>query len=128
MRFLSLAALALLTLTSLALDLPTGGTDIRQGRGLQASASQGVGIAEPLPTGNRITISAATPSKPFGAQFTAPITDAIAKNEPVLAIIKARMIHSATTEAVNLCAQRLELLREICQRLLLASAARRIAP
>jgi hypothetical protein len=62
MRFLPLAALALLTLTSPALDLPPGGTDIHQGRGLQASASQGVGIAEPLPTGNRITISAATPS------------------------------------------------------------------
>ena len=95
MRILPLAALALLTLNSLALDLPTGGTDIRQGRGLQASASQGVGIAEPLPTGKRITIPEALPGKPYGAQFTAPITAAIAKNEPVLAIIKARIVGGA---------------------------------
>jgi endo-1,4-beta-xylanase len=95
MRFLSLAALALLTLTSLALDHPPGGTDIRQGRGLQASANATTGVVEALPEGKRITISAATPSKPFGAQFTAPITDAIAKNEPVLAVIKARIVGGA---------------------------------
>jgi hypothetical protein len=33
--------------------------------------------------------------KPYGAQFTSPITDAIAKNEPVLAIIKARIVGGA---------------------------------
>ena len=92
MRILPLAALALLTLNSLALDLPTGGTDIRQGRGLQASANNGTGIVESLPEGKRITIPEALPGKPYGAQFTAPITAAIAKNEPVLAIIKARIV------------------------------------
>ena len=92
MRILPLAALALLTLNSLALDLPTGGTDIRQGRGLQASANNGTGTVESLPTGKRITIPEALPGKPYGAQFTAPITAAIAKNEPVLAIIKARIV------------------------------------
>jgi GH35 family endo-1,4-beta-xylanase len=92
MRILPLAALALLTLTSPALDLPTGGTGIRQGRGLQASANNGTGIVESLPEGKRITIPEALPGKPYGAQFTAPITDAIAKNEPVLAIIKARIV------------------------------------
>ncbi|MDH4476013.1 MAG: endo-1,4-beta-xylanase [Verrucomicrobiaceae bacterium] len=92
MRILPLAALALLTLNSLALDLPTGGTDIRQGRGLQASANNGTGTVESLPTGKRITIPEALPGKPYGAQFTAPITAAIAKNEPVLAIIKARVV------------------------------------
>ncbi len=92
MRILPLAALALLTLNSLALDLPTGGTDIRQGRGLQASANNGTGIVESLPEGKRITIPEALPGKPYGAQFTAPITAAIAKNEPVLAIIKARVV------------------------------------
>jgi GH35 family endo-1,4-beta-xylanase len=95
MRILPLAALALLTLTSLALDLPTGGTDIRQGRGLQASANNGTGTVESLPEGKRITIPEALPAKPYGAQFTAPITAAIAKNEPVLAIIKARVVGGA---------------------------------
>ena len=95
MRILPLAALALLTLTSLALDLPTGGTDIRQGRGLQASANNGTGTVESLPEGKRITIPEALPGKPYGAQFTAPITAAIAKNEPVLAIIKARIVGGA---------------------------------
>jgi GH35 family endo-1,4-beta-xylanase len=95
MRILPLAALALLTLNSLALDLPTGGTDIRQGRGLQASANNGTGTVESLPEGKRITIPEALPAKPYGAQFTAPITAAIAKNEPVLAIIKARVVGGA---------------------------------
>jgi GH35 family endo-1,4-beta-xylanase len=95
MRILPLAALALLTLNSLALDLPTGGTDIRQGRGLQASANNGTGTVESLPEGKRITIPEALPGKPYGAQFTAPITAAIAKNEPVLAIIKARIVGGA---------------------------------
>ena len=95
MRILPLAALALLTLTSPALDLPTGGTGIRQGRGLQASANNGTGTVESLPEGKRITIPEALPGKPYGAQFTAPITAAIAKNEPVLAIIKARIVGGA---------------------------------
>ena len=95
MRFHPLAALVLLTLNSLALDLPTGGTNIRQGRGLQASANNSTGTVESLPEGKRITIPEAHPAKPYGAQFTAPITDAIAKNEPVLAIIKARIIGGA---------------------------------
>lgn len=95
MRILPLAAFALLTLTSLAIDLPTGGIDIRQGRGLQASANNGAGIVESLPEGKRITIPEALPGKPYGAQFTAPITAAIAKNEPVLAIIKARVVGGA---------------------------------
>jgi len=95
MRILPLAALALLTLTSLALDLPTGGTDIRQDRGLQASANNGTGTVDSLPEGKRITIPEALPGKPYGAQFTAPITAAIAKNEPVLAIIKARIVGGA---------------------------------
>lgn len=82
---------------ALALELPPGGTEIRAGGGVQASATDGAGVVESLPdgAGKRITIAEALPAKAYGAQFTAPVASAIAKNEPVLAIIKARVIGDA---------------------------------
>jgi endo-1,4-beta-xylanase len=79
----------------LGLDLPAGGTDIREGRGLQASATAGAGVVESLPMGQRLTIPEANPAKAYAAQFTAPLTHDIGKNEPVLALIKARVIGGA---------------------------------
>jgi len=99
MRFFLLAGFLLTsrTLVGLAAELPPGGTEIRRGGGVQASATEGAGVVEALPdgAGKRITIAEALPAKAYGAQFTAPFAAAIAKNEPVLAIIKARVIGEA---------------------------------
>ena len=92
---------ALLATTSLiALDLPPGGADVRGEAALQASASAAVGEVEPLPVGKRVTITQADPAKAYAAQFTAPVALEIAKNERVLAIIKARVVGGAESGEV----------------------------
>ncbi len=78
------------------LDLPAGGVDVRENRGLQANANQTVGSVESLPAGKRLLITQPNPAKSYTAQFTAPIQAAIAKNEPVLALIKARVVGEET--------------------------------
>jgi endo-1,4-beta-xylanase len=98
MRFpLVFCILALLNPPVSALELPAGGVDIRAGRGIQASSSREAGAVENLADspGKRITITEALPAKPYGAQFTAPIAEAIGKKEPVLAIVKARVAGGA---------------------------------
>ncbi len=77
-----------------ALEIPAGGTDVRGNSTLEASASKAVGKVEDLAIGKRITITQPDAAKAYSAQFTAPITEGIAKNERVLAIIKARIIGS----------------------------------
>lgn len=84
---------------SLALDVPSGGIDVRADGALQASASPACKV-ESLPVGKRITISKADPAKAFSAQFTAPVSVEIAKKEPVLAIIKARVVGAAESGEV----------------------------
>jgi hypothetical protein len=76
---------------ALALDLPAGGTEIGTGA-LQASANAKAGKVEPLQPGQRITITHADEAKSYSAQFTAPIGSAVAKNERVFAILKARVV------------------------------------
>jgi endo-1,4-beta-xylanase len=76
---------------ALALDLPAGGTEIGTGA-LQASANAKAGKAEALQPGQRITITHADEAKSYSAQFTAPISAAVAKNERVFAILKARVV------------------------------------
>lgn len=94
---LAACGLSLFFVPASAKDLPPGGTEIRPGGDIQASATDGAGGVESLPDGEgkRITIAEALPAKAYGAQFTAPFSSAIAKNEPVLAIIKARVIGGA---------------------------------
>ncbi|MCB1275374.1 endo-1,4-beta-xylanase [Prosthecobacter sp.] len=75
-----------------ALDFPPGGKDVRNDALLQANASAEAGTMENLAMGKRITITKADHTKPYAAQFTAPISTEVAKGERVLAIIKARVV------------------------------------
>ncbi|WP_395750463.1 endo-1,4-beta-xylanase [Prosthecobacter sp.] len=101
MKRLLLTALLTTTLCRLhALEIPPGGMEANGAVVLQASASKAAGTVENLAPGKRITITQPDPSKPYTAQFTAPIADGIAKNERVLAIIKARVIGAAETGEV----------------------------
>ncbi len=77
-----------------ALDLPPGGVEI-SGSALQASANPEAGKVEALTIGKRITITQANEAKPFSAQFTMPFQEAVAKDERVFAIIKARVVGEA---------------------------------
>jgi GH35 family endo-1,4-beta-xylanase len=83
-----------------ALEIPPGGTDVRGGSALQASASQMAGKAEDLEVGKRVTITQPDVAKAYSAQFTASVAEGIAKNERVLAIIKARVVGSAVSGEV----------------------------
>ncbi len=76
-----------------ALEVPRGGQEI--GGALQASANAAAGTVEPLVIGKRITITHPNEAKAYSAQFTTHCTGAIAKNEPVMAIIKARVVGDA---------------------------------
>ncbi|WP_166442514.1 endo-1,4-beta-xylanase [Phragmitibacter flavus] len=77
-----------------AVGMPDGGSDIRGSVPLNASASGEVGKVESVEPGKgkRITIIQASPSKPFSAQFSAPVGGAIEKGERVFAVIKARLV------------------------------------
>jgi len=77
-----------------AFDLPPGGVEISR-NALQASANPDAGKVEALALGKRITITQANDAKPFSAQFTMPFEGAIAKDERVFAIIKARVVGDA---------------------------------
>ncbi|MDB6005982.1 MAG: hypothetical protein JWR15_2969, partial [Prosthecobacter sp.] len=83
-----------------ALEIPSGGTEVRGGAALEASASKAVGKVEDLASGKRISITQPDANKAYAAQFTAPIAEGIAKNERVLAIIKARVVGNAETGEV----------------------------
>jgi endo-1,4-beta-xylanase len=100
-RLSLLIALPFITLCRLhALEVPPGGTDVRGGSALEASASKTAGKAEDLELGKRITITQADAGTAYSAQFTAPVAEGIAKNERVLAIIKARVVGSAVAGEV----------------------------
>ena len=75
-----------------AFEVPSGGTEIRVEEAIQASADPDVGKVEALTPGKRLIISKPDPAKSYTAQFTAPCSAAIAKNERILAIIKARTV------------------------------------
>jgi GH35 family endo-1,4-beta-xylanase len=83
-----------------ALEIPPGGTDVRGSVALQANSSAEAGKVESLATGKRITITQPDAAKAYAAQFTAPISTEIAKNERVLAIIKARVVGGAESGEV----------------------------
>jgi endo-1,4-beta-xylanase len=83
-----------------AVEIPPGGTDVRGEAVLQANSSPEAGKVEALEVGKRITITKADPAKAYAAQFTAPISSGIAKNERVLAIIKARVVGAAESGEV----------------------------
>jgi len=83
-----------------ALEIPPGGADVRGGDALQASASKAAGKAEDLEVGKRITITQPDVAKAYSAQFTALVAEGIAKNDRVLAIIKARVVGSAESGEV----------------------------
>lgn len=83
-----------------ALDIPPGGTDVRGTESLRAWASKAAGTAESLEQGSRITITHADAGKAYSAQFSALVAGGIAKNERVLAIIKARVVGSAASGEV----------------------------
>ena len=97
MKFL---LLPLFVSSVLALDLPSGGTEVRGEAALQASASATAGKVESLEIGKRITITKADPAKAYSAQFTAPVSAEIAKKERVMAIIKARVVGAAESGEV----------------------------
>lgn len=87
-------ALSLITFSPLhALDVPQGGIEI--GGALQASANAAAGKVESLAVGKRITITHPDEAKAYSAQFTAPCAAAIAKDERVFAVIKARVVGEA---------------------------------
>lgn len=84
----------------LAQQIPPGGMDVLGDRALDAWASKAVGKAEDLELVKRITITKADAGTAYSAQFTASIAGDIAKNERVLAIIKARVAGSAMSGEV----------------------------
>ncbi|MHB1080142.1 MAG: hypothetical protein ACYC67_12110 [Prosthecobacter sp.] len=84
-----------------ALEVPPGGMDVRGGSALEASASTAVGKAENLEQGKRIVITQPDAAKAYAAQFTAPVAEGIAKDERVLAIIKARVVGNAVSGEVQ---------------------------
>ena len=91
-RFIALILSAVvLKSQALALDVPSGGIEIGTGA-LHASANAKAGKAEALQPGQRITITQADQAKSYSAQFTAPLGAAVAKNERVFAVIKARVV------------------------------------
>lgn len=97
MKFLTLL---LLVSSAAALDLPLGGVDVRAETAFQASANEKAGKVDALEKGKRITITQADPAKAYSAQFTAPVSAAIAQGERVLAVIKARVVGSAPSGEV----------------------------
>lgn len=80
-----------------ALEVPPGGMDVRGGSALEASASAAVGKVEDLALGKRIVITKPDAAKAYAAQFTASVAEGIAKDERVLAIIKARVVGNAVS-------------------------------
>lgn len=84
----------------LELDLPPGGVDVLDNAALQASATPSAGKVESLESVKHITITKADPAKAYSAQFTAPVSMEIAKEERVLAIIKARVVGTAESGEV----------------------------
>ncbi len=84
-----------------ALEIPPGGTDVRGGSALEASASAAVGKVEDLALGKRIVITKPDAAKAYAAQFTASVAGGIAKDERVLAIIKARVVGNAFSGEVQ---------------------------
>ncbi len=83
-----------------ALEIPPGGTDVRGKSSLEASASTAAGKAENLEQGKRITITKPDAAKAYAAQFTVSVAEGIAKDERVLAIIKARVVGNAVSGEV----------------------------
>jgi GH35 family endo-1,4-beta-xylanase len=83
-----------------ALEIPPGGTDVRGGSALEASAATSAGMVEDLALGKRITITQPDAAKAYSAQFTAAVAEGIAKHERVLAVIKARVVGSAAAGEV----------------------------
>lgn len=101
-RLSFLTVLFITTLCQLhALEIPPGGTDVRGGSALEASASAAVGKVEGLAAGKRIIITQPDAAKAYTAQFTAAVAEGIAKDEPVLAVIKARVIGNAASGEVQ---------------------------
>lgn len=95
-EFRRATVLALLMLTAAmlpALEVPPGGADISGGSALKAWAQPESGKVEELPAaGQRISITPAGEMKNYHAQFVMPCASAVAKDEVVLAIIKARVV------------------------------------
>ncbi len=83
-----------------AVEIPPGGSDVRGEAALQAYSSPKAGKVESLALGKRISITKPDAAKVYAAQFTAPISTEIAKNERVLAIIKARVVGNAESGEV----------------------------
>jgi endo-1,4-beta-xylanase len=101
-RLSFLTVLLFTTVCSLhALEVPSGGTDVRGGSALEASASAAVGKVEDLTLGKRIIILQPDAAKAYAAQFTASVAEAIKKDERVLAIIKARVVGNAVSGEVQ---------------------------
>jgi GH35 family endo-1,4-beta-xylanase len=97
-----LTVLLFTTVCSLhALEVPPGGTDVSREAALEAWASKAVGKAEDLKLGRRITITRADAGTAYSAQFTALLDEGIAKDERVLAIIKARVVGTAASGEVQ---------------------------
>lgn len=84
-----------------ALEIPPGGRDVSREAALEAWASKAVGKAEDLKLGRRITITRADAGTAYSAQFTALVDEGIAKDERVLAIIKARVVGNAASGEVQ---------------------------
>ncbi len=93
-RFLLAVLFIVSCCTTHAFVVPEGGAEIGSG-GVQASVNPSAGKVESLSVGKRITIAQPDESKAYSAQFTAPIATAIAKDERVFAIIKARIVGEA---------------------------------
>ncbi len=82
-----------------AVEIPAGGTDVGTAA-MEASASKAAGTVEDLAIGKRISITQPDATKAYAAQFTALTAEGIAKNERVLAIIKARVVGSTESGEV----------------------------
>ena len=82
-----------------AIEIPANGVVLNDGSALMASVSADIGMVEPLSEGKgqgkRIVVSQPTPGKAYAAQFTAPCSATVQQGEPLLVVVKARLVGDA---------------------------------
>jgi endo-1,4-beta-xylanase len=83
-----------------AVEIPPGGSDVRGEAALQAYSSLRLERWSRSRLGNASPSHRPDAAKAYAAQFTAPISAEIEKNERVLAIIKARVVGSGESGEV----------------------------
>lgn len=99
-KFILLPAMLSVCLHSAqALEIPPGGTEI--GSSLKATVNAEAGKAVTLEKGARITVEKSDAAKAYLAQFTVPCVPEIKPDEPLLAVIKARVLGPSSKGVVT---------------------------